>query len=116
VVEYVRIIASLLKGGAVSQAGEFYTVDKLILKPPLPRELFPGILMSGSSEAGLGAAKAFGATAVRYPGPSTDYGIGVAGEDVDAEGKPVTSLTLPDLIRLGGRGKSIMKLCGHRIT
>jgi alkanesulfonate monooxygenase len=86
VVEYVRIVTSLLKGGAVSEAGEFYTVDKLILKPPLPRELFPGILMSGSSEAGLAAAKGVGATAVRYPGPSTDYSNGVAGGDVEGMG------------------------------
>lgn len=82
-VEYVRIITSLLKGAAVSLAGEFYTVDKLILKPPLPPDLFPGILMSGSSEAGLLAARAVGATAVRYPGPSTDYSAGVA-EDAGA--------------------------------
>jgi alkanesulfonate monooxygenase len=80
-VEYVRIITSLLKGGAVSLAGVFYTVDKLILKPPLPRGLFPGILMSGSSEAGLEAARAVGAVAVRYPGPSTDYSSCVAGDD-----------------------------------
>jgi alkanesulfonate monooxygenase len=86
VVEYVRIIASLLKGGAVSQAGEFYTVDKLILKPPLPRELFPGILMSGSSDAGLAAAKAVGATAVKYPGPSADYAVGVADEELEGMG------------------------------
>jgi alkanesulfonate monooxygenase len=73
VVEYVNIITGLLNGAAVTTAGEFYSVDKLHLRPPLPRELFPGILMSGSSEAGLAAAQAVGATAVRYPGPSADY-------------------------------------------
>jgi alkanesulfonate monooxygenase len=73
-VEYVRIIQALLKGGPVSISGEFYAVDKLILKPSLPPELYPGILMSGSSEAGLESARAVGAIAVRYPGPSTDYG------------------------------------------
>jgi len=86
VVEYVRIIASLLKGGPVSQASEFYTVDKLILKPPLPPELFPGILMSGSSEAGLAAARSVGATAVRYPGPPSDYAAGVGDEQSENMG------------------------------
>ena len=41
-VEYVRIISSLLKGGAVSFEGEFYKVDKLILKPPLPARVVSG--------------------------------------------------------------------------
>ena len=42
------------------------------MTPPLPPELFPGILMSGSSEAGLAAARAVGATAVKYPKPAKD--------------------------------------------
>jgi alkanesulfonate monooxygenase len=77
-VEYVSIIQALLRGGPVSLSGEFYTVDKLALKPPLPSALFPDILMSGSSEAGLNAAKAVGAIPVRYPGPASDYTPGSA--------------------------------------
>src|SRR6266478_2918811 len=63
-IEYTRIIRELLRGSAVSDDGTFYQVKNLKLTPPLPAELFPGIFVSGSSEAGLGAAKAIGATAV----------------------------------------------------
>ena len=69
-VEYTMIIKELLRGSApVSYQGEFYDVDKLRMTPPLPPGLFPGILVSGSSEAGLAAAQALGATAVKYPQP-----------------------------------------------
>jgi len=43
------------------------------MSPPLATELFPGILISGSSEAGLQAAKAVGAVAVQYPKPAKEY-------------------------------------------
>jgi alkanesulfonate monooxygenase len=73
-VEYVEIMKQLLGNTAgISFSGEFYTVDKLRMTPPLPPELFPGILISGSSEAGLAAAKAIGATAVKYPKPPGEY-------------------------------------------
>ena len=39
------------------------------MTPPLPTELCPGILVSGSSDAGLAAARVVGATAVKYPQP-----------------------------------------------
>ena len=67
-IEYTLIIRELLAGSApVSFEGEFYSVKNLKLTPALPPELFPGIFVSGSSEAGLAAAKAIGATAVKYP-------------------------------------------------
>src|SRR5438132_5468726 len=66
-IEYTLIIRELLRGSAVSNDGTFYQVKNLKLTPPLPAELFPGIFVSGSSEGGLGAAKAIGATAVKYP-------------------------------------------------
>lgn len=73
-VEYTQIIKLLLGNATgVSFEGEFYTVDKLRMTPTLPPELFPGILISGSSEAGLAAAKAIGATAVKYPKPPGEY-------------------------------------------
>src|SRR5215813_3821854 len=73
-VEYVNIIKQLLsKETAISFEGEFYKVDILKMTPPLPPELFPGIFVSGSSEAGLSAAKAMGATAVKYPKPPGEY-------------------------------------------
>jgi len=67
-IEYTLIIRALLAGSApVSFEGEFYSVKNLKLTPALPPELFPGIFVSGSSDAGRAAAKAIGATAVKYP-------------------------------------------------
>lgn len=89
-IEYTSII-QLLVGNREPQSfsGEFYTIDKLKLTPPVPEELRPSIFMSGSSEAGLAAARRLGATAVMYPKPVKEY-----------EGQPVE----PDLlsgVRLG---------------
>jgi alkanesulfonate monooxygenase len=72
-VEYTLIIKRLLAGETVTFQGEFYQVDKLALKPALPAQLFPAILASGSSGAGLQAARAIGATAVQYPGPPAEF-------------------------------------------
>jgi alkanesulfonate monooxygenase len=69
-VEYVTVVARLLEGGApVTVAGEFYRVTNLRLAPALPPELRPGVFISGSSASGLAAARALGATAIRYPAP-----------------------------------------------
>ncbi|MBX9775272.1 MAG: LLM class flavin-dependent oxidoreductase [Xanthobacteraceae bacterium] len=66
--EYTQIVRRLLEGrGAADLRGKFYSVSNLKMTPPLPAELFPEILISGSSEAGMAAAKAIGATAIRYP-------------------------------------------------
>ncbi len=73
-VEYTRIIAELLGSErGVTFEGEFYTVRNLRMTPALPPDLFPGIFVSGSSEAGLAAAKAIGATAIHYPRPAAEY-------------------------------------------
>src|SRR4029077_4045101 len=70
-VEYTTIIMELFRSQApMSYAGEFYIVDKLRMTPPLAPELFPGVLVSGSSPAGCAAARALGATAVKYPQPA----------------------------------------------
>jgi alkanesulfonate monooxygenase len=69
-VEYTAIIKNLLAGAsAVSYQGKFYKTDKLKLTPALPKELFPGIFISGSSAAGAAAAKAIECTAIKYPRP-----------------------------------------------
>ena len=69
-VEYALIMKQLLTvGEPVSFEGKYYRVRNLKMQPPLPPELFPGILMSGSSDAGLRAAQAIGATPVTYPTP-----------------------------------------------
>lgn len=73
-IEYTLIVKRLLEGSApVSFEGEFYKVDKVKMTPPLDPKLMPGILVSGSSPAGLEAARAIGATAVKYPRPPKDY-------------------------------------------
>lgn len=67
-IEYTQVIRRLAEASApVTFDGEFYKVQGLKLTPPLAPELYPGIFVSGSSEAGLRAAEAIGATAVKYP-------------------------------------------------
>jgi alkanesulfonate monooxygenase len=56
----------------VAFEGEFYKVDKLKMTPPLSAELFPGIFVSGSSDAGVASARALKATAVKYPKPAKE--------------------------------------------
>jgi alkanesulfonate monooxygenase len=84
-IEYTTIIKELLAGPApVTFEGEFYKVNKLKMTPPLAAELFPGIFISGSSEAGLASAKALKATAVRYPQPAKEYEAEAPVDDVDS--------------------------------
>ena len=67
-IEYTTIIKDLLsKPGLTSFEGKFYKVSNLKMTPPLDPLLAPRILISGSSEAGMAAAKAIGATPVIYP-------------------------------------------------
>jgi len=108
-IEYTTIIKELLAGeSAVSREGEFYKVDKLRLTPALDPDLFPGIFVSGSSDAGLAAARAIGATAIKYPKPAVEeiavpndgieYGIrvGVITRDTDAEAWRVARARFPE--------------------
>jgi len=68
--EYTLILRRLLQGdGPVSFEGDYYSVHNLKMTPPLPPELMPGILMSGSSDAAMAAAVAIQATAIKYPKP-----------------------------------------------
>jgi alkanesulfonate monooxygenase len=70
--EYTLIVRQLLEGaGPVSFNGEFYQVDKLRLSPAVAPDLFPGIFVSGSSDAGIAAARTIGATAIKYPKPAS---------------------------------------------
>ena len=73
-VEYTIVIQSLLRtADPVSFDGRHYKATNLKLTPPLPAELMPGVLVSGSSEAGMHAARQLGATAVEYPKPAAEY-------------------------------------------
>jgi alkanesulfonate monooxygenase len=68
--EYTRIVVDLLHGERpVTVDGTYYKVTNLRLAPPLPVDLVPRVLVSGSSPAGLAAAEALGATPIRYPEP-----------------------------------------------
>jgi alkanesulfonate monooxygenase len=72
-IEYTTIIKELLASPApLTFEGEFHKVDKLKMTPSLSAELFPGIFISGSSDAGLAAAKILKATAVKYPKPAKE--------------------------------------------
>jgi alkanesulfonate monooxygenase len=74
-VEYTTIIKRLLTSTSpVTFQGDFYTVHNLKLKPELSADLDPGIFVSGSSEAGMAAVRAIGATAVQYPQPAEQCG------------------------------------------
>lgn len=77
--EYALIMKRLLAGETVTFAGRYYSVTNLRMTPELAPELAPGFLISGSSEAGLAAAKEIGATAVKYPKRP--------GEEVSQEGE-----------------------------
>lgn len=68
--EYTQIMQGLLSGEAVTLEGKYYQVKNLKLSPTLAPELYPGVLISGSSEAGLAASHAINATAIKYPKPS----------------------------------------------
>jgi len=72
-IEYATIINGLLaEQDAITFQGKFYRVDKLKMTPPLPDALFPGVLISGSSEAGLSAARLLGAVPILYAKPAKD--------------------------------------------
>lgn len=76
-VEYSKIVRNLAVNSAsargISQDEIYYKVNNLKLTPPLTPELAPTFFVSGSSEAGLAAAEALGAVAVRYPQPCSAY-------------------------------------------
>ena len=82
-VEYTTIVRDLLAATnrGVTLEGSFYAARNLKMVPPLDPELLPEVFVSGSSPAGMAAAQALGATAVKYPGPpSEDPGVlGAAG-------------------------------------
>jgi alkanesulfonate monooxygenase len=81
--EYAWILKLLLAGnGAVSFGGSFCKVENLRMLPPLDPDLMPGIFVSGSSEAGLAAARALDAVAIHYPEPSSEYSESFAGDSI----------------------------------
>jgi alkanesulfonate monooxygenase len=84
-VEYTTVIQSLLRTAApVSFDGRYYKVTNLRLTPALPDYLMPDVLISGSSAAGMDAARALRATAVEYPKPPSEYATAAPGEGIPA--------------------------------
>jgi len=72
-VEYATIIKGLLADHeAITFQGKFYRVNNLKMTPPLPEGLSPGVLISGSSEAGLIAARFLEAVPILYAKPAKD--------------------------------------------
>src|SRR5256885_17075354 len=72
--EDTTVIQSLLQtADPVSFEGRYYKVTNVKLTPPLPPDLAAGVLVSGSSEPGMQAARQLGATAVEYPKPPAEY-------------------------------------------
>jgi len=108
--EYTTIVQSLLRtADPVSFEGRYYKVSNLKLTPPLPSALLPGVLVSGSSEAGMAAARQLEATAVEYPKPPAEYAsapapdvasrgirIGIVAREKDAEAWSVARARYPE--------------------
>ena len=68
--EYTSLVLRLVREmGPVSASGEWYRVKNLQLTPPVTHDLIPGVFVSGSSDAGMQAARQLDAVAVRYPRP-----------------------------------------------
>jgi len=66
--EYTTIIQQLLTSDrGVTFAGHYYNVRNLKIAPKLSPELFPEIMLSGSSPAGAQAAAQLNAVAIKYP-------------------------------------------------
>jgi alkanesulfonate monooxygenase len=109
-VEYTRIVQGLLyTDEPLSFEGRYYKVNNLKLTPALPRELLPGVLVSGSSEAGMAAAQELGATAIEYPKPVNEYAaaqpadgylkgirIGVIARESEAEAWAIARARFPE--------------------
>jgi alkanesulfonate monooxygenase len=69
IVEYVSIMKYLFDGpGPLSFTGTYFTVKNLTIKPRIPSELVPEVFVSGTSAAGVVAARKIGATSISYPG------------------------------------------------
>ncbi|MGB5079762.1 MAG: LLM class flavin-dependent oxidoreductase [Burkholderiales bacterium] len=84
-VEYTNIILRLARSAdPVSFDGRYFKVTNLKLTPALPVDLQPGVLVSGSSEAGITAARELAATAIEYPKPPAEYAAASPPDGVDS--------------------------------
>jgi alkanesulfonate monooxygenase len=96
-IEYTSIVMALLESREpLTRRGRYYSITNLRMTPPLPADLVPGVFVSGSSPAGLEAARALEATAVQYPKPALEYTGG------PAEGMPEAGIRLGIIARDNG--------------
>lgn len=80
-IEYATIIKQLCATDSpVSFEGTFYRIQNAKLGPPPDPDLQPRFLVSGSSEAGLSAARTLGAIAIKYPKPPSEEAEVPAGD------------------------------------
>jgi alkanesulfonate monooxygenase len=84
--EYTTVIMNLLRGGPVTVDGRYYRITNVKMTPALPPALLPGVFVSGSSDAGLAAARQLGALAVSYPKPVAEYEASGTAPDAAALG------------------------------
>jgi alkanesulfonate monooxygenase len=76
IVEYISIMKFLFdQPGPLSFDGTYYTVKNLTIKPRIPPGLIPEVFLSGTSAAGIAAARKIGATSVSYPGNPNEEAI-----------------------------------------
>jgi alkanesulfonate monooxygenase len=76
IVEYVSIMKCLFgEPGPLSFSGAYFTVKNLTIKPRIPPELIPEVFLSGTSAAGIAAARKIGATSISYPGNPSEEAI-----------------------------------------
>jgi alkanesulfonate monooxygenase len=73
IIEYASIIRTLLDNRIATFDGAFYKTRGLSLTPQCPPDMKSFFTLSGSSAAGLAAARELGAIAVHYLRPSGDY-------------------------------------------
>ena len=72
--EYTAVIQRLLGHPVLMRHdGRYYKIENIKMTPPIEWHLQPEVFISGSSAAGLEAAKALNATAIHYPEPASQY-------------------------------------------
>lgn len=104
--EYSEVFMRLLEGKPVTYDGRWYQLTNVTLAPALDPELMPGLLMSGSSPAGLEVAATLGATIIKYPEPPdrepevgvdnpAGFRVGIVARDTASEAWEVAHARFP---------------------
>lgn len=99
--EYAMIMNGLLRGpGAFSFDGDYYKVSNLRMTPPLPSELFPGIVISETSPVAVKTAPVARpestSLAMEVGTATVGFGIGVIAREEEAEARRRADERFPD--------------------